>query len=227
MRDLKAVLAVLVWPSNGLRAVCARPRSLVALLVLMGSLLGAHAATTARIDREAMERITASRLAAENKGQEVAEEEVEKKATIALNTRRIFGTAAILIGVPVWMLVLALLFWLVGRFSRPRVRFRAGYALAAHASIPLALRQLLSVPVILRYPGLHPAHARGLFHTDLAVLLPQAAGVPGAFLVDPFWIWTAVLFALAGRGAGWKRWQAVTGGVVTWVLVGFAGRGLL
>lgn len=227
MADLESLVAVLIRPSDGLRTVCARPRSLMTVLLLMASLLALHAVTTSRIDREAMERVTAARLAHGDKGQQVAEEEIEKEATLALNGRRIFGYAGIVVGVPVGIGLLAWFFWLVGRCSRPRVRFRTSYALVAHACVPLALRQLMAVPVVLTYPGLHPNQTRGLFHTDLGSLWPQAAALPGACLVDPFWIWIAVLFALGGRAAGWARWQAAAGGLVAWGLIGLAGHGLL
>ena len=76
--------------------------------------------------------------------------------------------------------------------------------------------------MILTYPSLDPLQTKNLFKTDLGSLIP----LPGATLIDPFWIWTAVLMVLAGRAVGWKTWKSVMMGVILWLILGFVGRAL-
>jgi hypothetical protein len=137
--------------------------------------------------------------------------------------RRIFGYVFIFVSIPLMALLLGVLFWLPGRFSKQRVPFKTSYSIAAHLWLPYGLRQLISILVILTYPSLDPLQTKNLFKTDLGSVIP----VPGASLVDPFWIWTAVLMFLAGRTAGWKTWKSVVMAVLLWLILGFVGRALV
>lgn len=222
MIQLRTILAVFFTPKRAFQALLDRPRALAAILLLIAVGLAVNFTVSARIDREAQVRLTADQLASEP-GKKVSETEIKKEAVRALNIRRIVGYVIVFIGIPFMALLLAFLFWLPGRFSKQRVPFKTSYAFAAHLWLPYGLRQLISIPVILTYPSLDPLQTKNLFKTDLASVIP----VPGASLIDPFWIWTAVLMFIAGRAAGWKTWKSVVMGVLLWLILGFVGRALV
>jgi hypothetical protein len=224
MIQLRTILTVFHTPQRAFQALLdrPRPRALVAVLLLIVVGLAVNATISARIDREAQVRLTAQELVAEPGGK-VSETEIKKEAVRALNVRRIVGYVFVVVVIPFMTLALAILFWLPGRFSKQRVSFKTSYSIAAHLWLPYGLRQLISIPVILTYPSLDPLQTENLFKTDLGSLIP----VPGAALIDPFWIWTAVLLALAGRAAGWKTWKSVLMGVIVWLILGFVGRALV
>lgn len=222
MIQLRTILATFLNPRKAFLALIHRPRALAAILLLITVGLAINATVSARIDLDAQVRLTAQELASEP-GKKVSETEIKKEAVRALNIRRIGGYVFVFVGIPLMALLLAILFWLPGRFSKEKVPFKTSYSIAAHLWLPYGLRQLISIPVILTYPSLDPALTRGLFKTDLGSLIP----LPGASLVDPFWIWTAVLMVLAGRAAGWKTWKSVVMGVILWLILGFLGRALV
>lgn len=223
MRQLAIIGRVLVSPLRGFRDLLERPRAGLAVLVLVGSAWAAHAATHARIDPVAQQRITAARMAAGQAGSELSDEEVREAAERALNLRRLGGYGLWLVGLPLALVLLGLLSWLAYTAWGEGLGFRCCYRLMAHACLPFAVRQLLAVPVILDYPAVDPAASGDLFVTDLGGLLGGAA-FPGAFLLDPFWMWSGVLVALAGRAMGrsWLRCALV--GVGSWVLLAAVGR---
>jgi hypothetical protein len=215
-------LVTFINPTKAFQALIDRPRALAAVLLLIVVGITVNATTTSRIDLDAQIRLTAEKLASEP-DKKVSETEIRKEAVIELNKRRIKGYAIVLAGIPVLALVLAILFWLPGRFSKQRIPFKTSYSIAAHLWLPYGLRQLISIPVILTYPGLDPMQTGSLFKTDLGSVIP----VPGASLIDPFWIWMAVLMFFAGRTAGWKTWKAVVVSVILWLILGFVGRVLV
>jgi len=220
--QLRTILAVFFTPKKAFQALLDRPRALAAILLLIAVGLTVNATISARINREAQVRMTAQELAGDP-GKKVSETEIKKEAVRALNIRRIAGYMFTFLGIPLLALLLAILFWLPCRFSKHRVPFKTSYSIAAHLWLPYGLRQLISIPVILTYPGLDPLQTKNLFKTDLGSLIP----LPGASLIDPFWIWMAVLLALAGRTAGWKTWKSVVLGVILWLILGFVGRALV
>jgi hypothetical protein len=215
MIQLRTILAVFFTPKKAFQALLDRPRALAAVLLLIAVAIAAHSTTMSRIDLDAQIRLTAEEMASEP-GKKVSETEIKKEAVRGLNVMRIKGYALILIIYPIWLLVPAIVFWLLCRWSPGRVRFKTSYSIAAHMWLPFGLRGLLSIPVILTYPSLDPSQIGNLFKTNLGSVVP----FPGATLIDPFWIWIAVLMALAGRAAGWKTWKVVTVGLVTWLHLG-------
>lgn len=220
--QLRIILATFFTPLKAFRELLDRPRAMAAVLLLIAVGLAVNGAVSAKIDRQAQVRLTAEELAGEP-GKKASETEIHKEAVRTLNIRRIVGYVLAVVLAPLLVLVLAVLFWLPCRFSKRRIPFKASYSIAAHLWLPYCLRQLISIPVILTYPGLDPLQTRNLFRTDLGSLVP----LPGAAWIDPFWIWTAVLLALAGRAAGWKTWKSAAAGVLLWLILGLVGRTLV
>lgn len=222
MIQLRNILAVFFTPKKAFQALMDRPRALAAILLLILSGWAVNATVSARIDQGAQVRLTAEELASEP-GKKVSETEIKKEAIRALNVRRIAGYVVVLFGLPILILLLTKYFWLFGKFVRQKIPYKNCFTIIAHVLLPLGLRQLMSIPVILTYPSLDPLQTKNLFKTDLGSYVP----LPGAWLIDPFWIWMAVLLALAGRTAGWKTWKYVLAGVIFWLVLGFIGRVLV
>jgi hypothetical protein len=220
--QLRTILAFFFTPKKAFQALLDRPRALAAILLLIAVGLAVNATISDRIDRETQVRLTAHEMAKDSE-KKASETEIQKEAVRTLNIRRIAGHVLAFVGIPLLALLLAILFWLPCRFSKQRVGFKTSYSIAAHLWLPYGLRQLISIPVILTHPGLDPLQTKNLFKTDLGSLIP----LPGASLIDPFWIWMAVLLALAGRAAGWKTWKSVVMGVILWLILGFVGRALV
>jgi len=222
MAQLRTILVTFFAPRKAFTGLIEKPRAMAAILLLIVVGIVVNAAVAAKIDLGAQVRLTTQEMAGGEKGKKISETEIQKEAVRALNVKRIVGYAKAVVFPPLMALALAILFWLPCRFSRHRVGFRTGYAIAAHLWLPFAVRGLLSLPVIMSYPGLHPVQTSNLFKTSLASVVT----VPGAFLADPFWIWMGALFAAAFRAAGWKTWASVVAGVILWLLLGFAGHAL-
>lgn len=223
--QLRHIFWVLVSPTRGFAAVLARPRSGLVVLAVIGCALVAHLAVHGRIDSDAQQRLSAVELAQAQPGQEVSDEDVVETAQRSLNARRLGGYLFYFLGVPAALLVAGFVLWLLYGAWSEGLGYRRCFRLTAHLALPFGLRQLLSLPVIFSHPSIDPAATWGLFKTSLGALLGPAA-FPGAWLMDPFWIWTGALTALAGRamGRGWLRCTLV--GLAFWGLVGLAGRGL-
>jgi hypothetical protein len=216
------------WPLAGFQRLLQKPRSWLMVVLVLCSVAAVQAVLYSRIDPGAMKRQTAQKMAAEEPDKDRSEATLETEATRALNSQRIFGgyVAATGLALLAW-LATGLMFWLqLGKRSR-WVGIRGSLAVGAHVWVVYGLRELLSIPVLLRYPSIDPAKVQGLFQTDLASLLHLGPGGQWLSFVDPFWIWMAALFALAGRAAGWARWHAALAGIGFGAILGLAGRMLV
>jgi Yip1-like protein len=224
MGQLRVILHTLISPGRAFAGILIKPKVIVALLLLWTTAIAAHAVLCHKFDKEAMVRATAVELAEEEGGKAPPESDVQKEAVRRLNMKRIFGYAAIFLMVPLFAMGLAILFWVLCRFSKNRQGFKSCYSVAAHIWLPAAIRSILAIFVYLDYPSIDPLAAQGLFRTNLGSLLGRSAALPGLFLVDPFLIWIGVLFAVAGRTAGWGWLKVISGGIGSWLVVGFASR---
>jgi hypothetical protein len=227
VRQLSLIGLVLVAPARGLGRLAQAPEPRAALMVglLVGCLWAAHAAVQARVDPAAVERRVSAQLARAEGGpgesggeRELSEEKISQEARQRLNLQRIAGYAGRALGAPLGVLAAGILFWLLSGGFRLARGFRRGLRLMAHAGLPLAVRQLLAVPVALSYPGIDPDLPDGLFRTDLGAWL----GLPGPGLLDPFWLWTGLLAGLACRALGRGRLHSVLVGLVFWGLAALA-----
>ncbi|MBN2494201.1 MAG: hypothetical protein JXR96_06400 [Deltaproteobacteria bacterium] len=221
--QLRIVLSIFWRPRAAFGRLLSHPRASVAILLLVGCLWASHWAVYQRVDVGAMERAVAVSLAEESPGKSVPDKEVCEEAQRRLAAYRILGYPAIGVGVLVALAPASLLFYLLLGAWGEGLGFRRCYRMLAHACLPLGLRQLLALPVIFSYPSIHPLATRGLFKTDLASALGQAA-FPVASWLDPFWIWMAVLVVLAGRAMGRGRLRSMIVGLVFFGLFGLLGQ---
>ncbi|MBW1810027.1 MAG: YIP1 family protein [Deltaproteobacteria bacterium] len=224
MNQLRVILLAFLSPGQAFARILAKPRVIIALLLLWISAIAAHAVLCHKFDKEAMVRATAVELAEEEGGKEPPESDVQKEAVRRLNMKRIFGYVAIFMMIPLFAMGLAILFWFLCRFSKNKQGFKKCYSVAAHVWLPTAIRSGLALIVFLDYPSIDPLAAQGLFRTNLGDLLGRSSVIPGLFLVDPFLIWMGVLFGVAGRVAGWGWLKVICGGVGAWLVVGFSSR---
>lgn len=217
MKQLRLIGLVLLHPAAGFRALLERPKAAVAVLLLIGACIAAHATIHARIDVAAQQRLTAAELTSGKPGSDVSDEELVETAQQALNLRRLGGYGAYLVLIPVSLAIMAFLFWLMFAGWKLEAGYRSGFRLMAHASLPLAVRQLISLPVLMSYPSIDPANTHGLFKTSLANIL-AGTEVPFGALFDPFVLWAGVLVGLAGHALG-RHWAWCLGvSLVFWNL---------
>ena len=184
-KALRNLLGIFWNPSAVFARLLEQQRAALTVFVILGGLWAAHWATNQRVDVQAMQRQVAADLGADG-----------------------MGYPGLGIGLPMLLLVFSLLFYLLLATWRKGVRFKQVFRLMAHAWLPLALRQLLSIPVIYSYPSIHPERTHGLFKTDLASLAGLEQPLLG--LVEPFALWCGALMYLAARVCGRGRlWSAL------------------
>lgn len=210
-------------PSRAFANILERPKSALAVFVLVMCSLTVHVIIHSRIDMAAQQRLTAAKLQTQGPEGKISDQEVQEKSQRAINMRRIGGYLMYLLGVPLVVAILALMIWLFFAAWSEGLGYRKCYRLAAHMALPFALRQLLSIPAILTYPSIDPEHTWGLFRTNLGALL-STSSLPGLFVVDPFWIWIGVLAGLAGRAMGRGRVWSTIVAILVCLLLAFAGR---
>jgi hypothetical protein len=223
MTQMRSLISFFTSPFKGFEALLAAPRSLLVLVLIIVAAAASHAALCSRFDVEAVTRAANHYLSEEKggKGSGISDTKVRKEVDQRLNMARISGYARLPVVIPGLAFLGGLLFWLLGLLLRRRVTFKGAFAVSAHVWIPLAIRKLMSIPVILAYPSLDPEHLQGVFKTDLASLMGAGKAIPGLFLVDPFLIWMAVSFGLACRAARFGKLKAVGCGLIAWIAFGF------
>jgi hypothetical protein len=197
-----------------------RPRASLAFFFLVLSVSGAQLLIGSRLDRPAMER-SVVREAGSDK--EISEKDLEDQTQRAINLKRLGLVGGALSLLIVLWLSLGMLFWLQLPRGSHSLGFLGSCKVAVAVSLPLGLRALLSLPVIASSTSIDPQQTSGLFRTALGDLFNPP--ISALAWLDPFWIWCAVLFALAGRVSGWGRIHTWVGGAVLIFLLGFGGRG--
>jgi len=222
LQQLLTLGLVLVAPTRGLRRLvqAVEPRCALVMLCLVAGLWAAHAAVHARVDAAAVEREVAAQAARPGSAaeRELGDEKIAQDARMRMNLMRIAGYAALAVGPPLALLLATFVFWLLAGAWRRGQGYLRSMRLVAHLGVPLLARQLLSLPVVLSYPGVAPDATRELFRTDLGAAL----GLPLPGLLDPFWIWTGLLAGLACRALGRGRARSALVGVAFWLLAALA-----
>ncbi len=110
---------------------------------------------------------------------------------------------------------------IASRVAASRPPFRGLLAAASWGCLPLALRDLLSVPALSRMRGISAYEAERVLPSSLAALLPAGAPAPVAGVaqaLDLFAIWAVALVALGtARVSGDDRGRGFAVVAVLWV----------
>ena len=197
MPTARRLADTLLAPSRGLAAVAAR-RSIapplvaataVALLVaaLLAPRIDYRGTVDAQLEREPQ---AAAQLTPHDR--EVALQQAEKLGGVALWAGGLLTPTLRALGIAIGLFV-------AFRVAAAPASFAPTLAIAAWGTLPLALRDLLSIPAILRLQGVTALEAERALPSSLAALLPDGASPPalalaGAF--DLFALWSLALVAL-------------------------------
>lgn len=226
MNQLSRVGLLLFAPVFVLRAIRRDGKSYAMVLVIIISALSAHVVLHSRIDVLAQQRLTAFALQQESPNEEIADREVAEKASQTLAMRRIGGYVGIVLGIPLLLLLISILFWLLLLGWKKDLAIATSYRLMAHVALPFALRQLLSIPVLWSHQSIDPEKTAGLFQTSLATLYVGATAHWTAYLIDPFWIWMGVLAGCAAHTVGRGRYWSILVGIIFWSVAALVGRSM-
>jgi hypothetical protein len=218
-----AILASLVAPQRAVPAAVARGCALAPILAATALSLALAGLVAARADHEtpAAERVDAAPGAAQlgPHDREVAIARARKLALVAAAAGALCLPALSAAGAAV---ALGAGFRLAG--ARPA--FRPTLAAASLGLLPAALRDVLTVPALLRHAPVRADEVPRLLPSSLAALLPHGAGGPlalAAASVDLFALWSVALVALGmahAAGVPARRALAVTALLwIAWVAV--------
>ena len=188
-------------PARALPVAAARGRALPPIAVATAAALALAAVVAARGDWEgpAAARVDAAAI---EKAPSPAER--EEKIAQAVKLARTAGWAGALflpgLSAVAAGLALAGAFRLAG--ARPSVR--GSLSAAAFGLLPLAARDLATVPAVLRHAPVRPADVPGLLPSSLAALFPPGAEGPlvrAASAADLFSLWSVALVELGMAAA--------------------------
>jgi hypothetical protein len=217
------------------RALAAAAEARRAWPALAASVLASLVFAAVLVLRADLER--GAREALDRAPPEVAQKMTPHEVETALEQGRKLAAvglyAAAVAGPPLLAVAAAALLALAFRVAGARAPFRPTLAVAAWGTLPLALRDLLTLPALLVRSGIAPGEARMLLPSSLAALAPAAPAraLPLLEGLDLFALWSAALVtvgmaAVAGTSRG--RSAAVIGSLFAASLaVRFALPGLL
>ncbi|HEX9941838.1 MAG TPA: YIP1 family protein [Thermoanaerobaculia bacterium] len=195
------LIGVLVSPGKTFLSIAERPTWVVALLVLAVLGMGVGLLVNERLDQREL-----IRKQMETFGQEPTEEQLEEAVERAENPSpllRAVSAVAGLAGHALVYLFLAFLFWLVFKMLGSEMPFKASFSTYLHASIPVGISFLLSIPVVLSRSSLEPGEAfGGLLASGPAAFVPEETRVlVKAALggLDFFALWALVLTVIGYR----------------------------
>ncbi len=195
LRSLWLTARVYLDPLTAVPRKVADRRWVIPLLWLALTSAASGAAFASRLDpsREVIPRMEQSGELAKASEREV-NEEVQKAQRIAL----VGGVAKGVFGMPLAVLVLAVLVrlsvWLIGRKST----FSACFTAVSVAMLPIALAYLIQAAAALRQDVLVPAQSGGLLVSSLGQVLTVQSPVAAKLLsvVEVFKLWTVLLLGL-------------------------------
>ena len=206
---LGTIAGVLFSPVRTFQQLAARPRFVVALLLLVGLAIVLSLVITPKMD---MEKVI--REAAESRDLPVTEAQVEQQVEIARSFGWV-GTVAQVVIQPAIFLIIAAVFLALFRMLGSDIDYRQSLSVTTHGFLPLALSSLLSIPVALSRDEISMEEVRsgGFLPSSLAVLAGEETGSALRALlgsIDLFSVWTLFLFATGyrivgrtGKGAAW------------------------
>jgi Yip1 domain len=218
MNSTQILAETFVAPERGLAAAVRRQAALAPILVSTAVALALALLVASRGDYEGM---LAGGLdaapGAEKRTAHDREEQLAQARKLALA-----GTYAGALFLPALSAAGAALALGAGfRLAGARPGFRASLSAASFGLLPLALRDLLTVPALLRHAPVRPDAVAGLLPSSLAALLPQGAQGPlalAAASVDLFALWSVVLVALGmAHAAGVPTRRALLVTALLWI----------
>lgn len=191
--DGSVLVATLTSPERGLASAAARRRSLTALLVATAASLTLALVAVPRLD------FAGDGGPMDPEAATMTQHQLEQAAAQAAKLGAIVGYAGAGFGPAFAILGTALCCWLAFKVAGTRPGLKATVAVSAHALLPLALAQLLTLPAVLLKAPLTVAELPRLLPSSLAALLPAKASpllLAAASSVDLFTLWALALLVV-------------------------------
>jgi len=220
------IVGVLFSPGQTFADIARKPDWVIPALVIIAVFLIAAIVTTPRIDFEGM-----MRQAMEAKGQTGAAAEQGLRFGVAMAKGIQYTIPFLLIG---FIAVGALIYWLGVRLAGGDATYQQVFSVVIYAFIPLAIRQLVKIPVVLSKHNINPREVETLVRSGPAFLVSyKDHPILWALLtrLDLFAIWSVIL-VIIGLAAASRLSKAKSAGVVivvwsimTLITLGFAAMG--
>lgn len=196
MSSAQALYAAVFHPARAMPQVAESGRFLPALVAATAAAIVFSTLAVPRLDfaRAALDAIDRKPDAAQ-----MTPYQREEAVVTARKIGTVAGYSAALLGPAAMALGAAVALWLGFKLAGGRPAFRPTFAVAAFAQLPGAVRELLSLPAVLRSESIDPAILPRLLPSSAGALLPAGAAGPGASLlysIDLFSLWAAALAAL-------------------------------
>ncbi len=209
---------LLTTPASALASAAESRRFVVPLLASTAAALALALVLVPRLD---LERPAEERL---DKDPQTEQAMSPHDREVALARARrlggVYAYAGALFTPALRALAAALFLSLAFRVAGAKPAFAATFAVASWGFVPLAVKDLLSIPALMRQHGLSPAEAERVLPSSLAALLPPGAPAPLAGIagaLDLFAIWSLALFVLGmAQAASVNRARAAGVVLVLW-----------
>ena len=212
----RLLAAVFYAPRRALRAVAERHVILPALLVATVATVIQGAVLVPRLD---FEGAVVEQLARHSERTEMTPHEMDRALARGRKVGAIGTLASALVTPSLTALLVAFAFWLGVRVIGKKSPFLPLLAVTSVASLPTALRALLSLPAIIVRPVIQTSELPRLFPSNLAYFFN--ASRPIGTVLDAivlFTLWSLALVVLGTTAVTGERVQRVAVlGVVLWV----------
>ena len=216
------LIGALFSPGKTFRAIAERPTWGVALIVLAVLGAGLGILINARTDQRQMIEKQMAKF-----GQNMTEKQIDEAVERAEHPSPLLRAISVvggLIGQAIGYLLPAFLLWVFFKLFGSEMNFKSSFSTYLHASVPLTIAILLSLPVILSRPSVQPADmlTGGLLASSPAFFLPAGTSptVKAALTTfDVFNLWSLALCILGYRiVARVSTAVAASAVVVLWLL---------
>ena len=213
------LIGVLVSPGKTFRAIAERPTWAVALAVLLLASAAIGYVSASRTDY----RDVITRSMSES-GRDLPANALDQQIEMMEKA----GPAISAVGAPVAVLVFsllgALIYWILFKLQGSEFSYKSSLATSLHASMPVVISLLLSLPVILSRPslGYDDVKSGTFLKSNLSFLAPEDAPAWVAALyasVDFFAIWSLALSIIGYRASARLSTRAVAVTVIVVTLL--------
>ena len=210
---------IVLAPERGLAAAAERRSLLPALLAATAAALLAAAVLAPRVDyqrtvEEQLEQHPEAAAQMSPHDREVALAQAQKLGGVSTYAQGALGPV-------LRTLAIAFCLFVAFRVANRPVPFAPTFSVAAWATLPLALKDLLSIPAVWRMQAVSVQEAERALPSSLAALLPEGARpqlAAAAGAVELFALWSLVLVALGmAHVAQVDRRRSFTIVAVLWV----------